>query len=185
MHLRQSAYIAFLMLILSQLAVKPLQAAEPSIEEPQIKAALLYNLAKYVDWPADTFAQESSPMMICTLGRSGFTDGISGLQKKQIKGHSVLVQQISGAMDSQGCNILVIGNLDRNLLHSVLDKTSHKGLLTVSDHDRFALSGGVVGFYPKDNKIRFEINLAAAQKQKLKISSQLLKLARIVQGNEL
>ena len=181
---RQPAYLAFLLIILLQLPGRPSQAAEPLIDEYQIKAALLYNLAKYVDWPPDTFAQEFSPIMICIIGKSGFTDGISGLQNKPIKGHPVLVRQISGAGDSQGCNILAIGNQNRNLLHSVLDKTSQKGLLTVSDHDRFAQSGGVMGFYPKDNKIRFEINLAAAQKQKLKISSQVLKLARIVQGNE-
>lgn len=184
MLLRQKAHIVFLLTILLQLSGSFSQAAGPLIEEYQIKAALLYNLAKYVDWPAHTFARESSPMTICTIGQSDLTNGISSLQNKQINGHPVAVRHVSGATDSRGCNILVIGNIDHGMLQSVLDKTSHNGLLTISDHDRFAQSGGTVGFYHQDNKIRFEINLAAAHKQKLKISSQLLKLARIIQGDE-
>jgi hypothetical protein len=163
---------------------KPLQAAEPIIEESQIKAALLFNFAKYIEWPPGTFDQESRPLTMCTIGQSDFTDAIPSLAGKQIKGHPVATRQISGAGDSQGCNILVFGNLERNLMQSVLDKAGNKVLLTVGDHNHFANSGGVVGFYSKDNKVRFEVNLAAAQKHKVKISSQVLKLARIVHGNE-
>jgi len=85
MHMRLSTCLIILFLILAQLSGKSLQAAEPIIAESQVKAALLYNLAKFVEWPHGTFEQESRPMTMCTIGQSDFTAAISSLTGKQIK----------------------------------------------------------------------------------------------------
>ena len=54
------------------------------------------------------------------------------------------------------------------------------GILTVSDIDRFAERGGIINFYKENNKVRFKINLNAAERAGTKISSQLLRLGTIV-----
>lgn len=184
MHLRHTAYITILLFLLLQVAVTTARAAESVTEVPQIKAAMVFNMAKYVDWPPDTFARDDSPLVICTAGGGSMTAAMEILQGKQVKGHPVVVHQLSGAGESRSCHILVMGSVEPNALQNFLHKTSRQAVLTVSDRESFARSGGVVGFYREGNKLRFEINNEAAQEHRLKIGSQLLKLARIVRGNQ-
>jgi len=180
MHMRQYTVIAHLLLIIWQLTGTPCRAAESVPDEFQVKAALVFNIAKYVDWPPSAFAQESTPLMICNLGSGGFTSAVEDLQGKPFKGRPVTVRQIAKPEEGRSCHVLVIGEADQNLIQSFLAKLRNQAVLSISDRDRFAHSGGVVGFYTQGNKVRFEINLLSAQQHQLRISSQLLKLARIV-----
>jgi len=180
MPLRSFILTACLLLMTWWLATPFCHAAEPLPDESQVKAALVFNIAKFVDWPAASFAQDSSPLVICTLGSGGFVSAVADLQGKQLKGHPVAVTQISRAEEIRTCHLLVIGNADAGQVQSVLFKLRSQPVLSISDRDRFAHSGGVVGLYRQSNKVKFEVNLQAAQQRQLKISSHLLKLARIV-----
>lgn len=169
-----------LALIVWQVAATPCRAVERVPDEFQVKAAMVFNIAKYVDWPPSVFAQESTPMTICSLGTGGFTSAVDDLQGKQFKGRPVTVRQVSKPDDGRSCHVLAVGDADQNLIQAFLSKLRNQPVLTIGDRDRFAHSGGVVGFYTQGGKVRFEVNLSSALQHQLKISSQLLKLARIV-----
>jgi hypothetical protein len=147
--------------------------------EYQIKAAMLYNFAKFVDWPVNTFGSDSR-ITFCLVGKSPLNGPIQPMQGKSVKGRTVLIRQIVRPDEVGGCQILFIPRSEHARVSTYLQLSSRYSILTVSDLEKFTVSGGMIGFYEEDNKIRFEINLEAAQKRHLQISSYLLNLARRV-----
>lgn len=147
--------------------------------EYQVKAAMLYNFAKFVEWPADSIGGDSR-ITFCIAGKSPLNGPIQQMQGKTVKGRNVSIRPISRPEDVAGCQILFIPQSEQARLTAYLLQASHHSILTVSDLDRFAASGGMIGFYEEDSKIRFEINLDAVQKRRLQVSSHLLNLARRV-----
>jgi hypothetical protein len=172
------------LLILLTLAVPsghPPSAAETRPPgEYQIKAAFLYNFAKFIDWPAESFASESAPFTICILGDNPFGKGFDPIRSKTVKNRPVAVREIDDAASAGGCQVVFISASEQPGLRAVLEMLGHRSVLTVSDMKGFAQAGGMISFVTEDDKVRFEINLRAANPAKLKISSQLLKLARRV-----
>jgi hypothetical protein len=147
--------------------------------EYQVKAAMLYNFAKFVEWPADSFGSDSI-IAFCIAGRSPLNSTIQQMQGKQVKGRTVSIRQVARPDDVSGCQLLFIPLSEQARMSAFLQQASRHSMLTVSDLDRFATSGGIIGFYEEDNKVRFEINPETAQKRRLQISSHLLNLARRV-----
>lgn len=146
----------------------------------QVKAAMLFNAAKFVEWSGPT--RPDSSLIICVLGKPAITPAIEGLVGRLVQGHQVKVQQVSSLSDMGACHLVFIGEGERRNLPAVLASAGRRGILTVSDIDRFAMQGGMLGLVESEGKIKLEVNLEAAQQANLKISSQLLKLARIVRG---
>ena len=157
-------------------------AAQPS--EYQVKAAMIYNMAKFVDWPEDSFPVGNAPFSICVLGNGPLGVALDALHGKTIKGRRVVVRHVSQVEEKGACPILVIGKSERSRLHALLRQLNQHGVLTIGDAPRFASAGGIVGFVELGGNITFEINLEAARQSGLKISSQLLKLAHIVRDGE-
>lgn len=147
--------------------------------EYTVKAAMLYNFAKFVDWPGDTLAADNR-IAFCIAGKSPLNGPLQQLQGKPVKGRTVSVRQVARPDEIAGCQVLFIPQAESARLSAYLQQAGHHSILTVSDLDRFAASGGMIGFYEEDNKIRFEINPDAVQKRRLQISSHLLNLARRV-----
>ena len=177
-------YLAYLLLVFVQMAGRTSRAAEPVPELSLVKAAMVYHMTKYVDWPSGAFERAESPLLICTVGNGSMTDAMGGLQGKPLKGRSITVHKLSGPSESRSCHVLVIGNVDKNMQQMLINKTLQHAVLTISDYDGFVRSGGVVGFYLQGSKLRFEISIESAEEHYLAIGSQLLKLARIVRRNE-
>lgn len=176
--------LAYLLLILILMWGSSSPAAESAPELPLVKAAMVYNMVKYVDWPADAFAREDSPLLICSAGGGSMTSAMDSLRGKQLKGRQVEVRPVTGGGEIRSCHVLVLGDMEHAVMQSFITRAQRHSVLTVSDRNRFTRQGGVVGFYPQGNKLRFEINIETAQEHFLKISSQLLKLARIVRSGE-
>ena len=149
--------------------------------EDQIMAAFLFNFARYVEWPENAFDRSDMPVNICMLSSKEFGDVVSRtVSGKTVADRSVVVRWTSDLPEATGCHILFIGSeFERS--HSdavaVLDGMS---VFTVADQEGFARAGGTANFFRADNRIRFEINPLAAKKAGLKISSRLLRLARVV-----
>jgi len=151
--------------------------------EYQIKAAFLYNFAKFVEWPSGAFADANSPLIIGVLGDDPLGPSLDQTVKgKSVDGHKITVKRFSRIRDVESCQILFVCSSESGRLARAIESVKGSGVLTVSDIDRFAQRGGIVGFTMDDNKVGFEINVNAAQKASLKISSKLLKLARVVRG---
>lgn len=146
------------------------------LSEYEVKAAYLYNFAKYVEWPAAAFPRENSPLIICTVGKSPLNDVIESLAGKTIKNRRLVIRQFSRIEDLSECHILFINAGVKTPLSQIITATSFRPILTVSDSKGFAAAGGIIEFLHVGDKIRFEINNRVAQRGGLHISSHMLRL---------
>jgi hypothetical protein len=115
------------------------------------------------------------------LGSDLINRELEKLQGKVVRGKRFIIKHTRSMGEFRGCHMLFICNSERGRLQEVLEAVKDKGILTVGDTDGFARKGVIINFYIEDKKIRFEINLDAARRAQLSISSQLLKLARVIQ----
>lgn len=169
------------LIVLIALGCTPVAAAVlEAAEESAVKAAFIYNFAKFVDWPEDAW-NRSPRLRLCVSGGGDLAQALAALESKPpVRGKPVEVRQRARGDDGSGCHILVVtgrGGIGQPVPGSAA------ALLTVGDSDGFAGSGGVIGLVVEGDKVRFEVNPEAAQRAGLKLSSQILKLARIVRDN--
>jgi hypothetical protein len=151
--------------------------------EYQVKAAFLFHFAQFVDWPSETFKDAGTPLTYCTVGGDPFRGALeASLSGKAIDGRWVRVLHFKETQEIQGCQVLFIGIADKKFISATLANLKGTPVLTVAESDHFAQDGGMIGFFLEDNKVRFEINLNAAERAKLKISARLLALAKTVIG---
>ena len=150
----------------------------PVVEEYALKAAVVFNLAKFVEWPQGTFRTPQDPIVICILGDNPFGKSLEqAVRGKAIDNRPVIVQQVSDVAQAESCQMLFVSWSERKHLRSIFGQLNSRGILTVGDTDDFASEGGVVNLSVEDNRIRIEINQAAARQQSMRISSRLLSLA--------
>jgi hypothetical protein len=150
--------------------------------EYEIKAAFLYNFVKFVDWPAQALPDNSPNVVIGVLGANPFGRALNTINGRSVKGKTLVVRQVSSAQDAQNCHMLFICPSERDRLRAILDALRNDSVLTVGEMKGFAESGGIINFTLQNDRVRFEINPAAAERARLTISSQLLRLAKIVRG---
>jgi hypothetical protein len=151
------------------------------IEAEELKAAYLYSFAKFVEWPESAWAEADAPIVIGVLADASLADALARMAAgKTIQGRTVEVREFSGPENLQVCHVLFIGDIDKRSLQTVLFTVEGWPVLTVADKEAFTQLGGVVEMFLQDRKFRFDINAGAARRSGLRISSQLLKLARRV-----
>lgn len=148
--------------------------------EHQIKVAMLFNMMRFVDWPESALPNSDENIDICVVSRGYMATAVDTLKGKQVKGKSIAIRQIGKTGGFSGCHVLLLSDTDRQTVFSILEQTRSMPLMTVSDSRGFTNAGGVFAFIILDGKVRFEVNLASAQRHRIRISSQLLKLAQTV-----
>lgn len=153
-------------------------AAETS--ENEVKAAYLFNFAKFVEWPEKAFASKTSPIILCILGDDPFGDALANLEMKKIKGRSLTVVKAHNKEQLKTCHMLYVSESEKKELSDIITRTDNKPCLTVGSMEDFASKGGMIGFVRKGKNIRFEVNLDRVKRAELAISSRLLNLALIV-----
>ncbi len=152
-----------------------------TVDEYQVKAAFLYNFAKFVEWPPQAFHDSGAPLTICVLGQNPFGRSLDqAVDGKVVDDRRLVVRQFADVRQVSGCHILFVSASERKVLRSILGDLKESGVLTVGETDGFTADGGVISLLLEGDRVRFEINLDAAGRQKLRISSKLLSLARIV-----
>lgn len=155
------------------------QDAPPS--EYQLKAAFLYNFAKFVEWPATTFPDATTPFTIGILGEDPSGGDLERtIKNKTVSGRPLQVKPIKALSEPElkNCQILFICASERKRLPEILKAVSGAAVLTVSEMEGFLLSGGMINFVMEGNKVRFEIKDETAKAARLRISSKLLSLAK-------
>jgi hypothetical protein len=158
-------------------------AQSPTPGEYQIKAAFLFHFAQFVDWPPEAFKQPDSPIIYCTIGEDPFAGALDAALKGKTQGARAFeVRHLKGSEETQACQLLFIGAAEKKNITAALASVEGRATLTVGETEHFAADGGVIGFCLEDNKIRFEINLRAAEHARLQISARLLALAKTVIG---
>jgi hypothetical protein len=145
--------------------------------EYQVKAACLFNFAKFVEWPANVFPDENSPIIIGVLGKDQFGGLLDRtIQEKKIDRRPLVVQRYKRLEDLKTCHILFVCASEKDRLAKIIAKINGSSTLTVGETQDFLAAGGIINFTIVDKKVRFEINLEAADKASVIISSKLLNL---------
>ena len=156
----------------------PAQAPAPL--EYQIKATFLYMIAKFIEWPAEKL-EGNGPIGIGVFGKDPFGGELDRqIQGKSVDGRGIEVRRLTGIEQAPRQHILFIAAGEKKRLGAIFSALTGRGVLTVGDSDHFAEQGGMVNLVMKGNSVSLEINTGAVERAQIKISSKLLKLARVV-----
>ncbi|MEO5989538.1 MAG: YfiR family protein [Candidatus Eisenbacteria bacterium] len=168
----------FAMLLLAMLShARPAHSADSGVA----KAEMLWNIAKFIQWPESADQANKGQLVFTILGEDELAAELAGLlSTKTINGKPVFVRFARRAQDARGSQILYVAASEREHMGEVLAAVSGTPVLTVGDTPAFATHGGMVGFAIEGGRVRFEINLGHAERTGLKISAKLLALARVV-----
>ena len=152
-----------------------------SLSDYQVKAAYLYYFTTFVDWPPEAFERPDSELVIGVLGEDPFgkilDDTVRG---KSVNHRPLVVRRFASIKEARDSHILFISASERDRIPSILKALDGAAVLTVGDLDSFAARGGQIAFHTIDRKVRFDINVAAVERSRVKISAQLMKLGRVV-----
>jgi uncharacterized protein DUF4154 len=176
---------AWLMLLIAVCALiysTPATLADsPSFTEYQVKAAFLYNFARFVEWPADAFPDARAPILLGIVGEDPFGGAMEqAVNGKTINGRELVLKRVARQQDFKEFHMLFVSSSEARHLSQILESLKGKAVLTVGETEGFAQSGGVINFTLEENKVHFEINVDTAERSHLKISSKLLALAKVV-----
>ena len=147
--------------------------------EYQVKAAFLYNFAKFIEWPPASFPNQSAAFQICVFGPDPFGGELQDITRnKMVNGHQFQVSQVEDLERARTCQILFVSSSEKTPVKQILDGLHGSSVLTVGDRQGFAERGGMINFLLEDDRVRFEVNQKAAEEAGLKLSSQLLSVAK-------
>jgi len=150
-----------------------------------VKAAFLYNFARLVEWPENTFSSDTDPIRLCFMGDDPFDEALKTIQNKMVKGRPLLIHRGIALDNVSQCQILFISKSEKNRLHIIPEKLGQYPVLTVSELPGFAQERGHIRlFLANDNTLSLEVNLDAIIQSNLQISSRILMLATIVNSEE-
>ena len=149
--------------------------------EYQVKAAFLFNFAKFVEWPPSSFSDASAPLRICVFGLNPFGQELRDIaHEKTVNGRKLEVSDVADLQQARKCQILFISSSEKKQMKQILTGLSGTGVLTVGDTKGFAEQGGMINFVLENDRVQFEVSRKAAEQAGLKISSKLLSVAKLV-----
>ena len=161
----------------------PSRATETPSLEYKVKAAYLYNFAKFVEWPLKRFPEPDSPIIIGVVGEDPFGNVLDEtVRGKSINGRKIIIRRLAPGEGLTQCHLLFISRSLRDSLDSLLAGLAKESVLTVSEIEKFAMRGGMINFVIANESVKCEINLDAAERSGLKISSKLSSVARVVKS---
>jgi hypothetical protein len=157
------------------------------LTDAQRKALILYNIAKFTEWPKSAFADDTAPLVIGVLGRDPFGKDIEILKGKSIKRRPLVVTYFSTAEELTTCHLLFISKSEMENLPQILKRLENSSILTTAEAQGFIEQEGIINLVPErqpngTETVGFEINLAAAERANLKLDTQLLRLAKKVKS---
>ncbi|HAB18213.1 MAG TPA: YfiR family protein [Verrucomicrobiota bacterium] len=158
----------------------PGAAQTPTLHEYELKAGVLYNIIKYVEWPATATPGNPETLEVGLVGNIPYADALHVLDGKMVQGRRIVVRPISNLVEATQCQVLFIGASEKGRLAQIAAEFRNQPVLTVGEVEGFAEQGGMVNLVAGPNRIVMEINREAAQQSRLAFSSQLLKLAKLV-----
>ena len=149
--------------------------------EDGIKAAFIYNFAKFTNWPAKAFADANAPINVGFVAADSMADLFEkNVTGKNANGRDFAVKRLSGSAGAESCQIVYIG--DGQQAAAVIAAAKGKPILTVGNSDAFAGAGGMVNFIKDGAKIKFDLDLGATSSAELKLDEKIRQLARNVKG---
>jgi hypothetical protein len=161
-------------------ATSTLPQDTPSVEY-QLKAAFLFNFAKFVSWPPDAFQSDKAPISLCVFRHDPFGGALDQvIREKAINNRELLARRIKDLPELKACQLVFVSETEERQLPEILSSLKGASALVVGESADFAERGGAIQFFLENNKLRFAVNVDAIQRARLQASSKLLALARIV-----
>src|SRR5258708_24135439 len=149
--------------------------------EEEVRAALLFQLAQYVNWPVDLTKPANSPIRFCVLGQDRLIVTLESVVKgKLIQGRPISIQMIKSASQLASCDLAFLSFHSEKQKKAILTKSHYPAVLLVGETENFAEMGGMVNLVIQSGRVSFEINVAAVEKAHVELRSQLLRFAHLV-----
>lgn len=149
--------------------------------EDEIESAMLYNFTKFVEWPEGALGASGNSVVVGVWGADPMAPVLAAaLRNRTIYGHPVVVRRLDSLAEAKSCAVLMVGSWDRKEIARIVGSVAHSAVLTIGERAQFARLGGVIAFIRDGSRVRFEINLDAAERAHLQVSSKLLRLAAVL-----
>ncbi|MGD8847647.1 MAG: YfiR family protein [Desulfobacteraceae bacterium] len=148
--------------------------------EYEVKLGFIYNFINFVTWPETAFKSGSDALTLCLASDNPFSEVLYKLDGKTIKGKTLNVIDYQEETCLEQSHILFFATQDRALIEQILNLIKGRSILTIGETEGFTRMGGTINFFKERNRLRFKINIDAARRNSLKMSSQLLGSAKIV-----
>jgi hypothetical protein len=173
--------VCLLTVIVTGLCIGPVRGQSTTATEYELKAAFIFNFAKYIRWPASSTHDAGKPFIIGIIGKDPFGQVLDDVMRGQrVDGRVVVVKRFVEIEESVNSDILFVASSERANLQSIFSVLRKSPVLTVSDLELFAERGGMIGLITEQSRVRFAINVEAFERVGLKPGSPLLRLARLV-----
>jgi hypothetical protein len=154
------------------------------LAEYQLKAAFLFRLPSFIEWPPGEWPLAGSPFYACVLGRDPFGSHLDHFDGKSVRGRRFTVRRLATLEEGDACHLLYVSRDEDTDPSSVLSGLRSRCVLTVGEGREFAARGGIVSFVVAKQRVGLAVNLDASRDVGLAISSKLLDVASIVDGSE-
>jgi len=154
--------------------------AADSASDIAVKAALLFNFAKFAEWPS---LAAGASILVCVVGDDGIAAAlVETVRGQNISGHPLEVRRSPDSGAWRECHVMFIAEAETRRFAGGLGGIKMLPVLTVSDGKGFAQAGGIIELYIESGRMRFAINLDAAESSGLRLSSRLLGLAKVIRN---
>ncbi len=155
-------------------------AESPAASAPVLRAALLFNFVKFVEWPAEILGA-GDPITVCVVEQPPVAEALDRTSAaRNVDGHPVRVLRVTADDPLRNCHVVDMSGMDAQRAVRLLQLLRDAPVLTVGDAEKFAARGGVMQLFIENNQMRFGVNVSAAQHAGLRMSSKLLSLARLI-----
>ena len=149
--------------------------------EYDVKIGFIYNFAKFVTWPQEVVDRDPTLMVICYVADDPSIKVFQKLEGKAIRDRVIKVIAFQDETSIAQSQIIFFATQNKDLIQKILEQAKGRGILTIGETEGFTQWGGVINFFEELNRLRFKVNLAAARREGLKMSSQILVSAQIVE----
>lgn len=181
--IRNSAPSLVLLLSLLFAGTAKIVRAQSNEDEYRVKAAFLFHFAQLVDWPPDALNGADNSLYLCTLAEDPFQGALESIVEGRTIGKRVIhVRHLEQSEDMRQCQLLFLGKAQSKRARVLVATLRNAPVLTVGETSDFLADGGMISFLLDDDRVRFDINLAAARLAGLTIGARLLVLAKNVIG---
>ncbi len=153
--------------------------------EYDVKIGFIYNFAKFVTWPPEAADRDPNALVLCCVSDDPSIKVLRKLDGKTIRDRQIKVIAYEEKTCLAQSHVIFFATQNKDLIQKILEQSKGRGILTVGETEGFTEWGGVINFFEELNRLRFKVNLAAARREGLKVSSQILVSAQIVEeGSE-
>lgn len=160
---------------------RPAASSVDGLSEYEVKAAFLFNFTRFVEWPASAFATDKAPIVIGLFHSDPFGAALRRVVEGQtVRGRAVEIRVVKSYDEVRSCHLVFVSAAEERRIPDLLRSGAAGRVLVVGESSGFAQAGGVMNFVMDGSRVRFEVNLRAAERAGLKLSSRLLSMARLV-----